>query len=181
MDDLTRAAVAAQRGGPAELAALVRAGYPQVWTLCAHLVDPESADDLAQESYLRICRALPGFRRDAPARTWMLAIARRTCMDELRTRVRRRGREQLAAAPPERPAPVADDPPFAVRSLLARLEPERRAAFALTQLLGLGYDDAAAVLGCPPGTVRSRVARARTELIRHAGGAPEEGHESDAR
>ncbi len=53
--------------------------------------------------------------------------------------------------------------------LLRCLETDRRTAFALTQLMGLSYADAAAVCGCPVGTIRSRVARARDDLVRHLG------------
>jgi RNA polymerase sigma-70 factor (ECF subfamily) len=53
----------------------------------------------------------------------------------------------------------------AVTDLLERLEPDRRAAFALTQLLRMTYQEAAEVAGCPVGTIRSRVARARGDLI----------------
>ena len=49
--------------------------------------------------------------------------------------------------------------------LLDALDDDRRSAFVLTQVLGLHYDEAADVLGCPIGTVRSRVSRARTDLI----------------
>ena len=48
--------------------------------------------------------------------------------------------------------------------LLQRLDPDRREAFALTQLAGLSYEEAATVVGCPIGTIRSRVARARDDL-----------------
>jgi RNA polymerase sigma-70 factor (ECF subfamily) len=48
--------------------------------------------------------------------------------------------------------------------LLAGLEPERRAAFVLTQMIGCSYAEAAAICGCPVGTIRSRVARAREDL-----------------
>ncbi len=48
---------------------------------------------------------------------------------------------------------------------VSALEPERRAAFVLTQILGLSYDEAAQVFGCPIGTIRSRIARARQDLI----------------
>jgi RNA polymerase sigma-70 factor (ECF subfamily) len=50
--------------------------------------------------------------------------------------------------------------------LLSRLDPDRRTAFVLTQLLGFDYAGAAAICGCPAGTIRSRVARARDQLIR---------------
>lgn len=53
----------------------------------------------------------------------------------------------------------------AVADLLARLDPDRRAAFVLTQVIGLPYAEAAAVCECPVGTIRSRVARARENLI----------------
>lgn len=169
MDELTRLALAARGGDPARIAALVRASYREVWTFCAHLVDAGVADDLAQDTYLRVFRALPGFRQDASARTWVLAIARRACADELRVRTRRRAREELG------PDPGADLPARAepdhteVRDLLGLLEPQRRAAFALTQVLGLSYDETAEVCGIAPGTVRSRVARARSELLGHVG------------
>jgi RNA polymerase sigma-70 factor (ECF subfamily) len=52
-----------------------------------------------------------------------------------------------------------------VQDLLARLAPDRREAFVLTQLLGLPYAEAAEVAGCPVGTIRSRVARARADLV----------------
>ena len=52
-----------------------------------------------------------------------------------------------------------------VSDVLARLAPERREAFVLTQLLGLSYQEAAEICACPPGTIRSRVARARAELL----------------
>jgi RNA polymerase sigma-70 factor (ECF subfamily) len=49
--------------------------------------------------------------------------------------------------------------------LISRLDPDRRAAFTLTQVLGLGYADAAEICDCPVGTIRSRVARARADLM----------------
>ncbi len=49
--------------------------------------------------------------------------------------------------------------------LLAMLDRDRRAAFVTTQVLGLRYDEAAELLGCPIGTIRSRVARARADLV----------------
>jgi RNA polymerase sigma-70 factor (ECF subfamily) len=52
-----------------------------------------------------------------------------------------------------------------VSEALARLAPERKEAFVLTQLLGLSYQEAADVCSCPPGTIRSRVARARADLL----------------
>lgn len=49
--------------------------------------------------------------------------------------------------------------------MIGQLDTDRRAAFVLTQSMGLSYDEAAEVLGCPIGTIRSRVARARADLV----------------
>ncbi len=53
-----------------------------------------------------------------------------------------------------------------LRSLVDGLDPVRREAFVLTQMLGLGYAEAADVCDCPVGTIRSRIARAREDLVR---------------
>ena len=99
-------------------------------------------------------------------RTWLLGIARRTCADHLRAVVRRRRLDaRLAAqATTELPAP---DPAhrLGTADLPGRLSEERRTAFVLTQVLGLSYAEAAAVEEVPVGTIRSRVARARDELV----------------
>lgn len=152
---------------PGAQAALVAAAYPAVWQLCAALVDRQSADDLAQECFVRTIRSLPRFRAEASARTWLLSIARRTCMDELRARHRRRRRDASRSALRLDAEPVLDDPTeaSALGDLLARLDPDRRSAFVLTQHLGLSYEEAAKVCDCPIGTIRSRVARARADLV----------------
>jgi RNA polymerase sigma-70 factor (ECF subfamily) len=166
VDQLTHHALAAQSGDPTASAAFVRASQADVRRLCAHLVDPASADDLTQETYLRTFRALPQFRGDSTARTWLLAIARRACQDELRARTRRRRRDTFATRSPARQAHVPDPAEsVTAQALLQQLETSRRTAFVLTQLLGLSYEEAANVCECPIGTVRSRVARARTDLV----------------
>lgn len=167
MDELTRLARAAGRGDRAALAGLVRQTQGDVWRLCAHLVDPGIADDLTQETYLRALPALRKFRGDAPARTWLLAIARRACAAEISARTRAR---QLTAGLAATPGGTLGQPPAepgaqaAAGDLLAALEPDRRAAFVLTQMLGCSYAEAADICGCPVGTIRSRVARAREDL-----------------
>jgi RNA polymerase sigma-70 factor (ECF subfamily) len=153
VDPLTRLALAARAGDRAALDQLVEGTYEQVWRLCARLVDEQCADDLAQDAFLRVVRALPAYRAEASARTWLLAIARNTCMDELRTRSRRRRRDATLRAGGAGRVEVATGPEHdvGVTDMLSRLVPEKREAFVLTQLLGLSYDEAALVCGCPPG------------------------------
>lgn len=167
MDPLTSLAVGAASGDATARDALVRATYSDVWRLCAALVDRQSADDLAQESYVRAMRGLPHFRGESSARTWLIAVARHTCMDELRARDRRRRRDAARATlRRDREYAVPDtSETTAVDDLLERLEPDRRAAFVLTQHLDFSYAEAAAVCECPVGTIRSRVARARADLL----------------
>ena len=165
MDPITEAALSARRGDAASAAAFVRATQPDVWRLCAHLSTRDTADDLTQETYARAFASLHRFAGRSSARTWLLSIARRVCADAVRAAVRAR-----SLAPVER---AAVDPADAVtlRALLAALDTERREAFVLTQLVGLSYAEAAEVCGCPVGTIRSRVARARADLVTAFGGA----------
>jgi RNA polymerase sigma-70 factor, ECF subfamily len=167
MDELTRLARAAGRGDDAALVGFVRRAQPDVWRLCAHLVDRASADDLTQDVFLRAIPALARYRGDASARTWVLAIARRACADTVRSRQRRRRllrRVEDAAATQEEAVPAPDDG-IGLDDVVAGLDPDRRTAFVLTQIVGLSYAEAAEVCGVPVGTIRSRVARARADLI----------------
>jgi RNA polymerase sigma-70 factor, ECF subfamily len=165
VDSLTVLAMAAGRGETDAAAQFIRASQAEVWRLCAHLGRPADPDDLTQETYLRAFRSLGRFRADASARTWLLTIARRVCADAVRDARRRRTKPGVAL-------PVAVPDPAAavgVRDLIDGLDDERRTAFALTQVLGLSYAEAAEICGCPVGTIRSRVARARMELLRRLG------------
>lgn len=168
MDDVTRLALDAAAGDRAAFAGFVRRTQADVWRLCAHLVDADAVDDVTQDTYLRAARSLPRFRAEASARTWLLAIARRACADEVRRRRRRRAlqRRLVETSPSGSTAVVPDGVGAAELDILvATLDEDRRAAFVLTQVLGLDYAAAAEVCGCPIGTIRSRVARARGDLL----------------
>ena len=162
-DPLAGTAAAAARGDEHAFAALVRATQADVWRFLAALSDPDSADDLTQETYLRVFSALPRFRGEASVRTWLLAIARRVAVDHLR----RRGRSVPSAGQPRPDDWVSPDQTghVDVADLVAGLPADRKTAFVLTQLLGLSYDEAARVCEVPIGTIRSRVARARAEMV----------------
>ena len=163
-DELEAVAAAAATGDPIAQGAFVRATQAEVWRLAAALVDRDAADDLTQETFLRAFRALPAFEGRSTVRTWLLGIARRACADHLRATVRRRRLGDRLLAVPADPGP--DDTGLVdALDLLQRLDPLRRAAFVLTQVAGLSYLEAAAVEGVPVGTIRSRVARARADLV----------------
>jgi RNA polymerase sigma-70 factor, ECF subfamily len=184
MDELERIAADAAGGDPLAAAALVRATQSDVWRLCAALGDRDSADDLAQETYLRAFGSLHRFENRSSVRTWLLSIARRVCADAIRSRRRRRlslVRDDADLEILSRPQGVDRVAEGAtVADLLTRLDRDRREAFVLTQLMGLPYAEAAEVAGCPVGTIRSRVARARADLIASLGGVKADEERGDA-
>lgn len=159
---VTARALEARAGDRPALGEFIRLTQADVWRFLAHLAGRDAADDLTQETYLRAMDALPGFRGESSARTWLLTIARRTAVDRFR---------RDSVRPPHVPA---DDERLTVPDasarveidrMLASLDPSRREALVLTQLVGFSYAETADIVGVPIGTVRSRVARARAELV----------------
>jgi RNA polymerase sigma-70 factor (ECF subfamily) len=166
VDELTRLWLAARDGDSTALADAIRSSQADVHRLAVHLAGPGDADDVAQDTFIRAWRALPQFRADSSARTWLLAIARRACADAIRRTARRR--RVRARYEQERRAQMSHDdaaPAHALDALVAGLDPDQRAAFALTQVVGCSYEEAAAICEVPIGTIRSRVARARERLV----------------
>jgi RNA polymerase sigma-70 factor (ECF subfamily) len=104
-----------------------------------------------------------GLRGRSPARAWLLSVARRVIADHIRS-LRSRPRSHDGSDIGDQVEPgFAED--VVLNELVGALDPERRTAFVLTQLLGLSYTDAAEVCRCLIGTIRSRVARAREDLV----------------
>ncbi|WP_086562888.1 sigma-70 family RNA polymerase sigma factor [Streptomyces africanus] len=170
-DSVTAWALAARSGDPDAVDLFVRALHRDVRRYVTFLgADPQSADDLTQETFLRALGSLHRFEGRSSARTWLLSIARRAVIDSIRyrsTRPRLADTDDWQSAVERaqpRGLPGFDDR-IALAELLDKLPDDRREAFVLTQLVGLPYAEAAGVSGCPVGTVRSRVARARTALI----------------
>ncbi|MFG3353133.1 sigma-70 family RNA polymerase sigma factor [Streptomyces sp. NPDC048001] len=167
--EATGLALRARDGDPAGTDRFVRAFQHDVRRYVVHLsADPQSADDLTQDVFVRALASLPRFEGRSSARTWLLTIARRTVVDSLRraaARPRLSDRDWQAAAERSRPPGVPGfEEGVALAELLALLPVERREAFLLTQVLGLEYAEAASAVGCPVGTIRSRVSRARSQL-----------------
>ncbi|GAB3488983.1 sigma-70 family RNA polymerase sigma factor [Amycolatopsis cihanbeyliensis] len=174
-DELTDLALRAAAGNRTAAEGFVSATQHQLHRMLGYLVEPRLAEDLVQETYLRAFTALPRYAARCPARMWLLAIAKRVAADHLRTRKRRPQHartpdwtgvaERAGAAEPDHGRLVD------LRRLVAELSPERRESFVLTQVLGLSYAEAALVCECAIGTIRSRVARARQDLLTWLGPA----------
>ncbi len=171
MDDVTALALAARDGDRVALSDFIRRTWPDVARLAGAMAGHDQAEDVAQETYLRALRALPAYRGDSGGRTWLMSIARRAAADSVRSTTRRRRLTQLlagrAAAGDGGQVPMADG--ALTEEMLSRLDMDRRTAFVLTQLLGFDYAGAAEVCDCPVGTIRSRVARAREQLVMELG------------
>lgn len=183
-------AVAPMRPGSVpdvETAVLARArhGDPEAFTIVVRHYDPalralayrllgsrDRMDDALQEAYVKAFRALPRFRGQAQLGTWLHRIVFNACLDELQ-RLRRAETVPLdaslgvAASTPDHADVVAGRE--RLEHALATLAPYDRAAVVLVDGQGLDYAAAAEVLGIPPGTVASRLNRARAALRRVLG------------
>ncbi|MCU0726818.1 MAG: sigma-70 family RNA polymerase sigma factor [Planctomycetes bacterium] len=134
----------------------------------------DDAREFAQDTFLRAFDRLSTFRDGARFSTWLYTIALNVTRSELRRRKARRDRrplslEQTEIDPPdgaEAPEEGAGRRELAALALreLDRLDTEAREVVVLRDLEDLSYEEIAGVLGCPPGTVKSRLFRAREEL-----------------
>ena len=169
MDRLTSALLHARSGDEQALTTAIRAGQAEVTRFLRPLVHPNELDDVVQDTFVRAYRALPRFRGDASGRTWLLSIARCAAADAARRRIRERRRDRQAETTVVE-APATDGA-HALQALIDGLDSERREAFVLTQLVGCSYGEAAEICGVKIGTIRSRVARARDELLQQVSAA----------
>ena len=159
---------AAQAGDGSALDALLHRHYDRLHGLCRRMCGNQAdAVDATQEALLAIVRGLDRFDRRSSFATWAYRVASNACLDELRRRARRPRPEAdgVELASPS----VADGTDHLAARLdidaaLSRLRPEERVAVVLRDLCGLDYAGIAEVLGIPPGTVRSRISRGRSQL-----------------
>jgi len=134
----------------------------------AGFLGPDVADDIVQEVWLTVFRRIRELTNPGGFRTWLFRIARHRSIDALRARQRRETLEEQAFAEIGRVLPATQGLEDAAREVvgdaLARLSPAHREAIQLRYLEDLTYGDIATVMGCPVGTVRSRIHHARTQL-----------------
>jgi RNA polymerase sigma-70 factor (ECF subfamily) len=168
LDEVTFAR--AKAGDPGAQTALVHRYERPVFALLWRMVGPQRAlvEDLTQETFLRVLRALRDFQYDGRARlvTWILTIATRLALGHLRAM---RPHRDVAIAPGSVPValprPDQDADRRALGTALVQavddLSDPFRAAFLLREVHGLSYDEIALALDIDIGTVKSRLARAR--------------------
>ena len=127
------------------------------------IADPDRVDDVLQEAYYKAYRKLPrSFANEAHEATWLYRVTYRCCLDELRSRKRRRESASadvhLALVPAEAQSRVE------LEDALRALRPADRAVLLLVGVLDFDYETAAAVLGVPRGTLAWRLSSARARF-----------------
>ncbi len=151
----------------------------QIYRLCFRMAgNADDAQDLAQESFIKAWRNLPGFRYDCAFSTWLYRLTSNVCLDFLRAKKRRQvisltvesedGEEALLDVPDVQPLPEEQVLTCDERSRLSRamslLEPQQRQLLTLRVVNDLSYAEIASALEIKEGTVKSRLSRAREAL-----------------
>ncbi|MDE0608270.1 MAG: sigma-70 family RNA polymerase sigma factor [Acidimicrobiaceae bacterium] len=174
MDDSTLIQ-AAQRGDRQALDQLLRNHQSRIHAICRRIAGNDAdALDATQEALIAVVKGLPRFDGRSKFSTWIYRIATNACIDELRRRQRQPTpglTEHEQADPTPMAASTPRDPAETVTARidvdrgLEQLPQEFRAAVVLRDVAGLNYNEIAEVLDIAPGTVRSRIARGRRQLI----------------
>ncbi len=153
-------------GDQVAFAALVEPLRAPVWRfLCRYLPDEATAEDVTQDTFLRVYLRLGSFRGRSRFSTWVFQIARNAAIDADRSR---RRRDRLPGVLSSF-GPTATDPPTGRLELdqaIASLSPKLRQVFVLVEVVGLSYRETADVVGTPEGTVKSRMFLAREALTK---------------
>lgn len=170
----------AQQGDEQAFGTLVDKYKDSIYTYIARMLhDRTEAEDVAQEAFIRAYEALPGFRGAASFQTWLYRIATNLAIDVARRRGRRTGfsldepistteGDMARELPDEGLGPVELVESSAVQELvqeaIRQLSPKLRAVVIMYDLQGLSYQEIGEILGCPLGTVKSRLFNARNQL-----------------
>lgn len=142
---------------------LVRTYEEPLWRFLRGLVtDPDLAEDLAQETFLRVHRKLGTFAFRSRFSSWLFQVARNVAVDALRSR-ERRSLLPLRVGP--EPLPPGVEVRTELQAALASLTPKLREALLLVEVLGFTCREAGGILGIAEGTVKSRLHHARRRLV----------------
>ncbi len=166
-----------KRGDTEAFAELVRRHQQSVFNFCLRMLrNVEDAEDIAQEVFVQAYRNVKRFRPRAKFSTWLFAIAKNMSLNLIRDQ-KRGSRLMLpiddgldgvtvaadATGRPDSKAAVHETADV-VRAAIDRLSEDHKLVIVLRDLEGLSYREVGRVLQCPPGTVKSRLARARANL-----------------
>ncbi len=161
-------------GDPDAFAELVRRHRDRLWAVALRTTgDPEEAADAVQDALLSAFRRASTFRGDAQVTTWLHRIVVNACLDDMRRRKAKPSdplpdeQDRSMALSSEEPAgylPEVSDRRADVLAALMQLNDEQRAALVLVDMEGYTVDEAADMLDCAPGTVKSRCSRGRARL-----------------
>lgn len=149
---------------------LVRRHRDRLWAVALRtLGNPDDAADAVQNALVSAYRGAASYRGDAAVTTWLHRIVVNACLDLLR-RQKVRPTDPLPDDESRHPADPVDsigarDTAIVVEQALATLPPEQRAAIVLVDIQGYPVEDAARMLDCPVGTVKSRCSRGRARLL----------------
>ncbi len=168
-----RLVAAVLRGDKEAFATLVRRYDRPVYHLAYRtLRDAEEARDVAQEAFFKAFRSMRTFRPDAKFSTWIFSITYHACCDRLNRR-KRFSVEELPERADTAPGPehrvIALDEAQRLRDAIDALPEKYRAVVTLYHLQGQQYDEIAAILGLPMGTVKTHLFRAKEQLRRLLG------------
>ncbi len=168
-----------QRGDKRAFDLLVLKYQPKIFGLIARYVhDSHEVQDVAQEAFIKAYRALPRFRGDSAFYTWLYRIAINTAKNHLVARGRRPPGSDVDAEHAENydsgsalrdlenpeNALFGEELKAVVNTAIGNLPDDLRTAVTLREFDGLSYEDIAEIMGCPVGTVRSRIFRARDAI-----------------
>ena len=169
LDD--KALLSAHLAGDADaFGELVRRHRDRLWAVALRtLGNPDDAADAVQNALVSAYRGAASYRGDAAVTTWLHRIVVNACLDLLR-RQKVRPTDPLPDDESRHPADPADsigarETALVVEQALATLPPEQRAAIVLVDIQGYPVEDAARMLDCPVGTVKSRCSRGRARLL----------------
>ncbi|MBX3177808.1 MAG: RNA polymerase sigma factor [Candidatus Hydrogenedentes bacterium] len=146
---------------------LVRRHQQMTYNLALRFMrDPVLAEDMAQEAFLKAFRLLKGFRGDSSFSTWLYRVTCSVCLTEIGRR-KRRGEVELTPAHVNQSAvepPEASDLPENIRRCVTLLSGRYAEIVTLYYLKGISYDEIAAALDIPMGTLKTWMFRARKQL-----------------
>ncbi len=159
----------AQRGDRAAFQQIVERHQARAYTLALRILRSASdAEEVAQDAFVRVWTALPGFRGESSFSTWLYRIVARRAFDRAAVMKNRRAREHATDILPDAAAvPAAEDDTFRatrLQQLIELLSPAQRAAVTLFYYEGRSVEQVAAQLAMPENTVKTHLSRARAAL-----------------